>query len=58
MELADENYLTTLYLEVRVSNKAAQRIYREFGFKPIAIRQNYYSDDGEDAIVMCLRRDR
>ncbi len=55
-ELAEENYLTTLFLEVRVSNKAAQKLYWEFGFKPVAIRQNYYSDNGEDAIVMCLRR--
>ena len=56
VELAEDNYLSSLFLEVRVSNKPAQKLYREFGFKPVAIRQNYYSDDGEDAIVMCLRR--
>jgi ribosomal-protein-alanine N-acetyltransferase len=56
VELADDNYLSTLFLEVRMSNKPAQKLYRQFGFKPVAIRQNYYSDNGEDAIVMCLRR--
>jgi ribosomal-protein-alanine N-acetyltransferase len=56
VELTDDNYLSTLFLEVRMSNKAAQKLYRQFGFKPVAIRQNYYSDNGEDAIVMCLRR--
>ena len=58
VELAKDNYLTTLFLEVRVSNQSAQKLYWEFGFKPVAVRQNYYSDDGEDAIVMCLRRNQ
>ena len=46
-----------IFLEVRVSNRNAQVLYRKFGFRPIGMRQNYYSDNGEDAIVMCLRRD-
>jgi ribosomal-protein-alanine N-acetyltransferase len=47
-----------IYLEVRVSNRGAQLLYRKFGFKPIGIRQRYYTDNGEDAIVMCLRREQ
>ncbi|WP_085993410.1 ribosomal protein S18-alanine N-acetyltransferase [Oceanobacillus senegalensis] len=41
-----------LSLEVRVSNIAAQRLYRKFGLVPGGIRKNYYTDSGEDAIVM------
>lgn len=41
-------------LEVRVSNQAAQSLYIKLGFvtSPGAIRKGYYSDTGEDAIVM------
>jgi [ribosomal protein S18]-alanine N-acetyltransferase len=43
---------TALTLEVRVTNTGAQELYRRFGFAPAGIRKNYYSDVGEDAIVM------
>jgi ribosomal-protein-alanine N-acetyltransferase len=43
---------TALTLEVRVSNIAAQALYRRFGFAPAGMRKGYYSDTGEDAIVM------
>ena len=39
-------------LEVRESNRAAQMLYRKYGFKEAAIRKNYYTDNGENAIVM------
>jgi ribosomal-protein-alanine N-acetyltransferase len=39
-------------LEVRVSNDNAQRMYEGFGFKVIGRRRGYYTDNGEDAIVM------
>lgn len=38
-------------LEVRVSNVAAQALYRRFGYAPAGIRKNYY-EGVEDAIVM------
>lgn len=41
-----------LSLEVRVSNIIAQKLYRKFGLVPGGIRKNYYTDNGEDAIVM------
>ncbi|GFZ77798.1 putative ribosomal-protein-alanine acetyltransferase [Compostibacillus humi] len=41
-----------LSLEVRVSNIPAQKLYRKFGLMPGGIRKNYYTDNGEDAIVM------
>ncbi|HEU5324757.1 MAG TPA: ribosomal protein S18-alanine N-acetyltransferase [Candidatus Limnocylindria bacterium] len=39
-------------LEVRVSNEAAQGLYRSFGFEVVGKRPHYYTDDGEDALVM------
>jgi ribosomal-protein-alanine N-acetyltransferase len=41
-------------LEVRASNRGAQRLYSRFGFAPVAVRQRYYADNNEDAIVMFL----
>jgi ribosomal-protein-alanine N-acetyltransferase len=38
-------------LEVRVSNTAAQELYRRFGFVPAGVRKKYY-ENVEDAIVM------
>jgi ribosomal-protein-alanine N-acetyltransferase len=39
-------------LEVRLSNLPARRLYEKFGFRPVGIRPRYYSDDGEDALIM------
>jgi ribosomal-protein-alanine N-acetyltransferase len=39
-------------LEVRASNEAAQRLYESQGFRLVAIRKQYYSDNLEDAHVM------
>jgi [ribosomal protein S18]-alanine N-acetyltransferase len=39
-------------LEVRESNTVAQNLYKKYGFIPIAIRRNYYSDNGENAVIM------
>jgi ribosomal-protein-alanine N-acetyltransferase len=41
-----------LTLEVRMSNKGAQLLYRRFGFAPVGVRKNYYQETGEDAMVM------
>jgi ribosomal-protein-alanine N-acetyltransferase len=41
-----------LTLEVRVSNSAAQSLYRNFGFHPAGVRRNYYVETNEDALVM------
>ena len=48
---AIEHGCGALTLEVRVSNVAAQALYREFGFIPSGIRKNYY-ENVEDAMVM------
>jgi ribosomal-protein-alanine N-acetyltransferase len=39
-------------LEVRMSNAAAQTMYRRFGFAPAGVRRGYYVDNAEDAMVM------
>ena len=39
-------------LEVRLSNMPARRLYEKYGFKPVGIRPRYYSDNGEDALIM------
>jgi [ribosomal protein S18]-alanine N-acetyltransferase len=39
-------------LEVRVSNIAAIALYTKLGFTSAGTRRNYYSDNGEDALVM------
>lgn len=39
-------------LEVRESNFAAQALYEKYGFDKVGIRRGYYSDDGEDAVIM------
>lgn len=42
------------FLEVRSGNHAAQALYQKNGFRPIALRTDYYSDPREDALVMSL----
>lgn len=39
-------------LEVRVTNWGAQRLYAQFGFRPVGVRKNYYQEISEDALVM------
>ncbi len=39
-------------LEVRLSNLPARRLYEKYGFRPVGLRPNYYSDDREDALIM------
>jgi len=50
-EAIDRN-ATALTLEVRLSNRAAQEMYKRFGFMPVGVRKGYYADTGEDALVM------
>ena len=45
-----EEGATALTLEVRVSNQAAQALYRRFGMAPVGVRKQYYRD--EDALIM------
>ena len=44
--------VSSLTLEVRMSNAPAQSMYRSFGFAPAGVRKNYYTETNEDALVM------
>ena len=52
MDIAKEVGARVMTLEVRVSNQAAQHLYRKLGFQDGGIRKRYYSDNQEDALVM------
>lgn len=43
---------TRATLEVRPSNEAAVKLYESLGFTAAAMRPGYYSDNGEDALIM------
>ncbi|MCR5543566.1 MAG: ribosomal protein S18-alanine N-acetyltransferase [Eubacterium sp.] len=41
-------------LEVRAHNIAAVKLYKKYGFKDIFIRENYYHDPEDDALIFQL----
>lgn len=53
LNLVGSKHAETLYLEVRVSNRAARQLYDSAGFNEIGQRFNYYpsSHGREDALV-------
>ena len=53
--MALARHATALTLEVRLSNRGAQELYRRFGFASVCARKGYYQDNGEDALVMWVR---
>lgn len=55
MELADTKGCNAAYLEMRPANTAAVTLYRKLGFCVVGKRTNYYSETGEDALVMCKK---
>jgi ribosomal-protein-alanine N-acetyltransferase len=52
IELAAALGATVVTLEVRLSNAAARQLYQRFGFRPVGVRPRYYTDNGEDALIM------
>ena len=52
LERAEPQAPSGFTLEVRVSNDPAIRLYRRMGFLDHGVRRGYYSDNGEDALVM------
>ncbi|HTB21531.1 MAG TPA: ribosomal protein S18-alanine N-acetyltransferase [bacterium] len=55
LDKARERGCLSATLEVRPSNAAALALYTSEGFSPAAIRPRYYSDDGEDALILWKR---
>ena len=52
LDLAEDRRAREATLEVRLSNMPARRLYEKYGFRPVGIRPRYYSDNGEDALIM------
>lgn len=51
IDLSRDHGVRELYLEVRVSNTGAQRLYQRHGFKQVGRRTGYYARPKEDALV-------
>ena len=49
---AAERNTVTAVLDVRLSNQPAIALYKKQGFQMIGVKPKYYSDTGEDALVM------
>lgn len=54
IELARENGMGLMTLEVRRSNLPAQALYHACGFLDVGYRKRYYEDNREDALIMYL----
>jgi ribosomal-protein-alanine N-acetyltransferase len=52
IDRATEMDAAVLTLEVRASNVVAQNMYRKYGFVQTGVGKRYYTDSGEDAIIM------
>ena len=52
IELAMENSMSMMTLEVRRSNTPAQNLYHACGFLDVGYRKRYYEDNKEDALIM------
>lgn len=48
--LAINSHVVNVTLEVRISNQVARNLYKQFGFREVALRKFYYGD--EDGILM------
>lgn len=44
--------MSSMTLEVRISNTTAINLYKKYGFIGVATRKGYYQDTHEDAIIM------
>jgi ribosomal-protein-alanine N-acetyltransferase len=60
LKFAVKHKVKKIFLEVRVSNQNAIKLYQKFGFKQIATRKDYYKTktSREDALVLMLRLTR
>jgi [ribosomal protein S18]-alanine N-acetyltransferase len=52
VEMALRRECQVVTLEARVSNDAAIALYDKYGFNEVGLRRRYYSDNGEDAVIM------
>ncbi len=52
LDLAWKNDIRGATLEVRLSNLAAQELYRKYSFQRQGLRPNYYEDNKESALLL------
>ena len=52
IEMTMQLNANVITLEARTSNKQAQALYEKYGFQKVGIRRAYYTDNGEDAVIM------
>lgn len=52
MSKAESCHAVAMTLEVRENNYRAQRVYYALGFRYAGRRRKYYSDTGEDALIL------
>jgi len=51
-KLCKSDHIERIILDVGRRNVSARNLYRKCGFKVIGFRKNYYTDIGDDALVM------
>ena len=54
LEVAAQEGMAAVSLEVRPGNEPALGMYRGFGFELAGVREGYYADSGEDALILTL----
>jgi len=52
IEMAAQLNAKVVTLEARISNKQAQILYQKYRFQKVGVRRAYYTDNGEDAVLM------
>ena len=53
IRLSQREGVTLCSLEVGRSNEGAKRLYEKFGFEVTDIRPHYYTESGDDALILC-----
>ena len=54
LDAAREFGVRRVFLEVKVDDDGAQRLYARAGFRPVGLRRGYYQPENVDAVVMRL----
>ena len=52
IEMALHLNANVVTLEARISNEQARTLYDKYSFQKVGIRRAYYTDNGEDAVIM------
>ena len=52
--LSYDHQANLVTLEVRETNRGAQELYKKYRFSEVGLRQGYYRDTGEDAVLMTI----